>query len=304
MHEEVIAAIARIPILAGIERGRLRVQRLGGLTNRVYRLDHDGGTCVLRIPGEGTETYIDREAEACDATVAAAAGVSAPVLFADPPSGLMVTAHIDGITMNVERFRDTGAVARAGVALRRMHRCGGQFRNRFELFEKIDEYLALVRALGATLPEGYEAVRREADAVRRVLSARPLPRAPCHCDPLAENFIDTGTRMYVVDWEYAGMNDPMWDLGDLSVEAALGPEQDEALLAAYFDGRVPSAERGRMVLYKAMCDLLWTLWGVVQHAHGNPAEDFETYALGRFRRCRALMAEPVFADSLHAVERG
>jgi thiamine kinase-like enzyme len=118
---------------------------------------------------------------------------------------------------------------------------------------------------------------------------------------LCENFLDTGTRLWIVDWEYAGMNDPMWDLGDLSVEGGFDASQDMALLTAYF-GRPPSApDHGRMVIYKAMCDLLWTLWGLIQHANANPADDFLAYANNRFARCKALMATADFAAHVRAV---
>jgi thiamine kinase-like enzyme len=107
--------------------------------------------------------------------------------------------------------------------------------------------------------------------------------------------------MWVVDWEYSGMNDPMWDLGDLSVEAGFDEAQDEEMIAAYF-GRSPRPdERGRIVVYKAMCDLLWTLWGLIQHANQNPVDDFMAYALNRFARCRTLMADPAFAGHVKAV---
>ena len=109
--------------------------------------------------------------------------------------------------------------------------------------------------------------------------------------------------MYVIDYEYSGNNDPMWDLGDLSVEGGFGPEQDAALLAAYFDGDVPSTEASRMVIHKAMCDLLWTLWGVIQHVNENPADDFWAYATGRFERCQALMATSEFGDAVALLPR-
>jgi thiamine kinase-like enzyme len=121
---------------------------------------------------------------------------------------------------------------------------------------------------------------------------------------LAENFLDTGKMVHVIDWEYAGNNDPMWDLGDVSVEAAFGPEQDEVLLEAYFGGKVPTTDRGRMVLYKAMCDLLWTLWGIIQHVNQNPADDFWAYAVNRFERCKKLMGSPDFGRHIQAVIDG
>jgi thiamine kinase-like enzyme len=203
--------------------------------------------------------------------------------------------------MNAERFKDPAAVARSARAFRRMHVCGTPFAGRFELFQMMDGYLELLRRKEARIPEGYAAAQSESEAVRRALARRPPRLAPCHCDPLAENFLDTGDRMYIVDWEYAGNNDPMWDLGDLSVEAGFGPEQDRALIEAYFEGRPPAVEAGRMVLYKAMCDLLWTLWGVIQVVNENPADDFWAYAVNRFERCRRLMATPEFRTSLAAV---
>ena len=140
--------------------------------------------------------------------------------------------------------------------------------------------------------------------MRAALAAHPLPLAPCHCDPLCENFLDTGETMWIVDWEYSGMNDPIWDLGDLSVEAGFGAIQDREMMAAYCDGSVSDAVFGRMVIYKAMCDLLWTLWGLIQHANKNPAEDFWAYAVNRFERCKALMGGDDFGKHLAAVKVG
>jgi thiamine kinase-like enzyme len=94
----------------------------------------------------------------------------------------------------------------------------------------------------------------------------------------------------------------MWDLGDLSVEAGFDPSQDEELLTAYFDGPPAADARARMVIYKAMCDLLWTLWGLIQLANGNPADDFRAYADGRFARCRSLMASTDFVRHLRVLQ--
>ena len=113
----------------------------------------------------------------------------------------------------------------------------------------IDEYLAMLKKLGAQLPDGYHDIVEAAKPVRDALNANPAELAPCHCDPLCENFLDTGTHMWIVDWEYSGMNDPLWDLGDLSVEAGFNDIQDREMMAAYCDGSVPDAVFGRMVIY-------------------------------------------------------
>ena len=298
MQDDIAGIVATIPPLAGFRGEALR---LGGLTNRVYRL----GDHILRIPGAGTEEYIDRGREAVMAGAAAAAGVAPPLVWADPGRGLMVTGFVEGVTLTPQGFRDQpGAPARAAAALARLHRSGAVFPFRFELFAMIDDYLRLLAGKDVALPEGYHDVVAEAGEVRRVLALHPAPLVACHCDPLCENFIDDGRRVWIVDWEYAGMNDPMWDLGDLSVEAQFDEAQEEAVLSAYFGGEAQAPERGRMVIYKAMCDLLWTLWGLIQLANGNPADDFRAYADGRFARCRALMGTAEFARHLSAVARG
>lgn len=298
MDSDVMQVLAGLPAIDGMAGVP---ERLGGLTNRVYRV----GGAVLRLPGAGTAAYIDRRNEGVAARAAAAAGVAPQVLFADPDSGVMVTRALDGVvTMTPEGFASRpGAPARAALALRRLHRSGAVFPARFDLFAMIDSYLSLLDGRDVALPPGYHSVLAEAGAVRAALARAPAPLAPCHCDPLCENFLDDGARMWVVDWEYSGMNDPMWDLGDLAVEARFTPLQEAAMMAAYFDGPPPEADLARMVICKAMCDLLWTLWGLIQLADGNPADDFRAYADARFARCRALMATPAFSLHLGVLQR-
>ncbi len=257
------------------------ITRLGGLTNLVHLVETGDARVIVRIPpGEGTEDYIDRAIEVTNTKAAWRAGVSAEVLFADAGSGDMVTRAIDGIeTMTPALFKSRagGSPERAGKALAKLHNSGETFDFRFELFAMIDEYLKVLSTKDVTLPEGYHAVVKAAEPVKEALAANPARLAPpCHCDPLCENFLDDGKVMWIVDWEYSGMNDPpLWDVGDLSVEAEMDAAQEAALLRGYF-GREPTAEEtGRVVIYKAMCDLLWTLWGgLIQHADDNPAEDF------------------------------
>ena len=290
-------------IIAGIEPIRTYqgpIHRLGGLTNRVYRV----GEHVLRIPGLGTEEYINRSHEAEAATVAANAGVAPQVIYANAASGIMLTRLVqNAVTMSPDAFKSrSGAPARAGQALRKLHTSGGLFPFRFELFAMIDDYLKILSTKDVKLPEGYHAVVREAETIRMLLAKNPTALVPCHCDPLCENFLDVGNIMWIVDWEYAGMNDPMWDLGDLSVEGSFDAAQEAEMLVAYFGGIPSEQDYARLVIYKAMCDLLWTLWGLIQLANGNSADDFRKYADGRFARCKTLMATDGFAGHLKSLD--
>lgn len=301
--DEARSALAAIPELAAYTNAP--ITRLGGLTNRVFRIEAERLLC-LRLPGAGTEEYINRANEAHAARAAAQAGVSPEVIFADAATGVMVTAFLEGAqTMSPALFKSrAGAPRRAGQAFRKLHQSSAPFANRFELFAMIDEYLKYLSTKTVDLPPGYHETVAEAEAIRAALNAHALPIVACHCDPLCENFLDTGERMWIVDWEYSGNNDPMWDLGDLSVEGGFDAAQDEELLLGYFGEPPRPDERGRMVIYKAMCDLLWTLWGLIQHANNNPADDFWAYANNRFARCRALMATPGFAAHVAAVAAG
>ena len=302
MTDELEAARLALRDIPGIgEVGE--IARLGGLTNLVYRVESDGAALCLRLPGKGTEEYIDRKVEKVNAHAAASAGVSPEVLHFDE-AGVMLTRYVeDTVTMDPAAFKArAGAPARAALAFRQLHVSGETFDFRFELFAMIDDYLKILATKDVELPEGYHDVVGEAEAVRAALERNPASLAPCHCDPLCENFLDTGERMWIVDWEYSGMNDPMWDLGDLSVEAGFDEDQEAEMMAAYFDGAPPRDRWGRMVIYKAMCDLLWTLWGLIQHANQNPVDDFWAYSVNRFERCKRLMADPAFETHLKAID--
>jgi thiamine kinase-like enzyme len=271
-------------------------ERLAGLTNLNYRI----GDYVLRISGAGTSEYISRADEEVAARSAAAAGVNAEVLFFDASDGLMVTRFVHGgVTMTAERFRaDTGAIRRAGRAMRQLHTVAEPFANEYRVFDMIDEYKALLLSKSAPMPDGFDDVQADAEIGRAALLANAVPVVPCHCDPLCENLLDTGEQTYLIDYEYGGNNDPMWDLGDFSVEAGFGPEHEAVLLEAYFGGPHPAADAARMVIHKANCDLVWSLWGIIQHVNENPVDDFWAYGVGRFERCKKLMEGDEFKHAI------
>lgn len=293
-------AIERIPELRGADPAS--AVRLAGLTNLNFRIAVDAGTFVIRIPGAGTSEYIDRRAEEVAARSAAAAGVNCEVVFFDASDGLALTRFVEGATtMNPARFTDLGAVARAGHVMRRLHDHAAPFAIDFSLFPVIDDFRRIIDERKASMPVGYDDSSDLVAATRAALEGLTVRLVPSHCDPLCENFLDTGERMFLIDFEYAGNNDPMWDLGDFSVEGEFGPEQDEALLRAYFGGEPSAAEVGRMVAYKAMCDVLWALWGQVQFVNGNPVEDFEAYANRRMDRALRLMRSADYPGHLAAI---
>jgi thiamine kinase-like enzyme len=301
------AALARVPFFGNVQQRGLKIKRLGGgLTNVSYKVTVGGAAYALRLAGEGTSDYIDRVAEEHNARVAAESGINAEVIFFDATDGTMVTRFVEGISMNAgDGFgRDSGAPVRAARALKRVHSLGRVFKSRFDVFAAIDGYLDLLRGWRTPLPEDYYEVGKRARAVRLALEMSPVALVPCHNDPWPGNLLDADGRIYLIDWEYSGMNDPMWDLADLSVEAGFGPEQDRAMMEAYHGTGLSPALCSRLEVYKAMSDLYWSVWGVVQHAKDNPAEDFWSYGLERLGRSKARMSGADFGWHLSVVRTG
>jgi thiamine kinase-like enzyme len=305
--ERLYDALERVPLFRNVRREDIKLELLGGaLTNVCYKVTTGGGAYVLRLAGEGTSDYIDRAAEKHNARVASEAGVNAEVIFFDATDGTMVTRFVEGVCMNAgDGFcRDSGAPVRAARALKRVHTLGRLFRSRFDVFAAIDGYLDLLHGWRTPVPEDYYKVGRGARAVRMALEAFPAALVPCHNDPWPGNLLDADGRIYLIDWEYSGMNDPLWDIAALSVEARFGPEQDRTMMEAYYGARLSPVLYSRLELYKAMSDLHWSVWGIVQHAKGNPAEDFRSYGLERLGRSKARMSSADFSRHLSVVRTG
>lgn len=289
-----------------VDPGSLPLLPMDGMTNRNYKITVGAADYVVRIPGEGTEDYVDRKADEQAARITSEVGVNAPLVHYDSAAGIQITRFIDGCrTLRTPgALDDPESLRRAARAFHRLHTCGRVFLNRFDEKVVAAGYMDVLRQKGARLPDGYERVQRDAESIRAALAGAPL--APCHNDPAPENLVDTGSRVYILDWEFGGNNDPFWDLGDFSVESDLTPAQDAIFLEAYL-GRAPRPhESGRMKVWKSLVFLLWTLWGLLQEVNRNPRPayhfaSYRDYAMDRFTRCQSIMTAPDFATLLAAV---
>ena len=268
----------------------------GGITNHNAKVLLPGEPpYVLRVAGRDTELLgIDRKTEH-EATLAAAALAVGPevVRFVEP-EGWLVTRFIEGATPPVELMREPDMLARVAAALRAFHD-GPEISGRFDSFRVVETYREIARDRGGTVPDECKWAHELSAKIERVRGdASPKP---CHNDLLNANFLDDGERLRIVDWEYAGMGDPFFDLANFSINHELGPEERESLLRAY-SGEVRREDTRALELMRFMSDFREAMWGVVQSAVSALDFDFPAYATEHFERLRRTAHEPSFEEAL------
>jgi thiamine kinase-like enzyme len=271
----------------------------GGITNHNFRARFGGREVVVRLPGNDTELLgSDRTGEHQANALAAAAGVAPEVVAHLEDPVVLVTAFVEGPTMESPELREPGALAEVGAALRRVHGCG-TIKARFDAFRLVEDYAAATRARGGTVPEGYERAHAAAARMSSAPAFRDEPAVLCHDDLLPANFIATPAGIRIVDWEYAGMGNRWFDLGNFAVNNELGPAEEEAFLSAYLgnaylgaaepEAPPAPADLAALRLMRLMSDFREAMWGVVQVAISDLDFDFAGYATRHFDRLLAAV---------------
>ncbi len=290
--------IAAIPDWAD---GMVSVEPIAaGLTNTNHRVVAAGTPYFVRIPGAATELLaVDRANELHNTRAAADAGVSPRVAYSLPEWDVFVLDWVEGRTMSNEAFQAPGEPERIAAALRRLH-AGPRFRDDFDMFRLSERYLALVDERSIPIPDGYRAHLDRIPPIEEALAAHPLPSVPCHNDLLADNYLDDGARLWIVDFEYSGNGDPTFELGNTAQELGFDESRQEALCAAYFGTATP-ALLARMRLQMIMSDVGWTLWAAIQAAISTIDFDFSGWADERWSRAAAMLDGPDLEAWLRAV---
>jgi thiamine kinase-like enzyme len=268
----------------------------GGITNRNFEVGLAGGDhVVLRIGGKDTELLgIDRRAEHQASLAAARLGIAPDVVAFVEPEGYLVTRFVTGRPAGIEVLR--GRLGEIATLLRRFHD-GPAIPSRFDSFRVVEAYASTAAAHGVAVPAAYERAKRTADAIEaRRAGQRPVP---CHNDLLNANFIDDGRRLWLVDWEYAGMGDVFFDLANFAVNHELGDEANRELLDAYFGG-VHGGDLAALRMMRFMSDFREAMWGVVQQGISDLDFDFAAYADEHFARLERTAADPGFGEALAA----
>ena len=305
LRDELVAALQRVPEIAGRELTLTALS--GGITNRNFLIAAAGTAdrWVIRLAGNDTHLLgISREVEHAATVAAAGVGVGPEVAAFIRPEGYLVTRFIVGSPVSDEAVHQPRTIERVADSIRRVHG-GPAIPGLFIPLRIAEAYLALAAARGVSEPAGWGRAAAIGRQVERALLDAPLPMAPCHNDLLNANFIDDGKRIRIVDWEYAGMGDPFFDLGNFSVNHGLTAQEDTHLLAAYDQSDAPAASRlARLALMRVVSDFREAMWGVLQQGISTLDVDFVEYADEHFARMAAHAAEPRFVAALTEVAGG
>ena len=263
-----------------------QIRRMGGLTNQTYHVTMSGGEeYVVRLPGEGTEAMINREHERVSTQLAVDLGVDAPMLHFGK-DGTKVTRYIpNAITMSAGTIGSEEHLRQVAEIFRTLHGCGRDTGVPFEVFDMAASYEKIIEDLHVDMFDDYASIKLQVMQIKAWVDNRfDIPKVPCHNDPLCENWVEGDGRMYLIDWEYAGMNDGMWDIADVSIEAGLDAAADELLLKHYL-GHTPDNDRMlHFCASKIYVDYLWTLWAKTRVPFdGQPMED---WAVERYSRMK------------------
>jgi thiamine kinase-like enzyme len=269
----------------------------GGITNHNVKVELDGETYVLRVAGKDTNLLgIDRSVELEATRAAAALGIGPEVVDFVEPEGWLVTRFIGGAIPSVEEMREPRTIERVGRALRAFHD-GPAIPGAFDAFRVVEVYRDTALSRGGDVPAAYEWAHDVAARIEgRRAGAVPVP---CHNDLLNANFLDDGTAIRIVDWEYAGMGDRFFDLANFSINHELAEDERDALFRAYA-GDVRAEDVAALELMRFMSDFREAMWGVVQRAVSTLDFDFEAYAREHFERLERTAAEPKFRAALGA----
>jgi thiamine kinase-like enzyme len=275
----------------------------GGITNRNYRASFGGREYVIRIPGKDTGLLgIDRAAEAIANRAAASVGVAPPVAATLTDPAAFVTEFIEGRAVDARELRSAESLAVVAGALKAVHGLDVAFKTDFSAYRVVDAYASTTSERGGSIPGRFGEARSCAERIERALTGSEHEPVPCHNDLLAANFILAGERIFIVDWEYAGMGNRYFDLANFAVNNELGEGAEETLLGEYFGATPTPAQLASLRLMRFMSDFREAMWGVVQQVVSDLDFDFADYADRHFDRLSETMADNRFRQWLEEAE--
>ena len=259
------------------------IMQIGGMSNKNFKVTKGKLEYVLRVPGNGSEGMVVRSNEEQNSMQACKMGINPPIRYFNAKTGIKLADFVKNAeTLNGATIQRPSSMKKIVKIFQTLHHSHVRFGNEFNVFNEIRNYERLLEECNGTMYEGYEDHREKVLRLEDYLNKLGVSIKPCHNDLVAENFLkaEDGT-IYLIDWEYSGMNDPMWDIAALFLENNFSEENQDYFLSHYFNGNEPENARKKIFVYQILMDWLWSLWTVIKEAQGD---DFGTYCVDRYTR--------------------
>ena len=262
---------------------KAEVVQIGGMSNKNFRIGLNGKSYVLRVPGNGSDGMVDRAFEEFNSLEGSKLGINPPVRYFNAKTGIKLVDYVEEAeTLNAATIQRHENMKKIATIYHNLHYSHVRLKNEFNIFREIEKYDMLLEKAGATMYEGWEDVREQVMSLETRLNNLGVDLHPCHNDAVPENFLKAkdGT-IYLIDWEYSGMNDPMADFAALFLESEFSTENQDYVLTQYFNGSIPENAYEKILCYQILWDYLWAQWTVIKEAKGD---DFGTYGNDRYQR--------------------
>ena len=259
------------------------VIQIGGMSNKNFRVNFKGRSYVLRVPGNGSDGMVERSNEEFNAIEGCKMGVNPEIRYFDAKTGIKLADYVENAeTLNAATIQRHDNLRKIAEIYHKIHDAHVRLKNEFNLFQEIEKYDKLLQKVGASMYEGWDEFKPKVMSLETRLNAIGIEMTPCHDDAVPENFIkaEDGT-IYLIDWEYSGMNDPMADFAALFLESEFPEESQDYFLDKYFSGNVPAGIKERILCYEILWDALWAQWTVIKEAAGDA---FGSYGIDRYKR--------------------
>lgn len=282
-------------IFPNVDVGSAEIIQIGGMSNKNFKVLFNGCEYVLRVPGNGSEGMVDRSNEEFNAIEGCKMGVSPTIRYFNPQTGVKLADFIvNAETLNAATIQRHDNMRKVAEIYRKLHNSQIRLKNEFNIFHEIEKYDILLQRANAVMYTGWEDVREKVMALEGYLNEMGVNLCACHNDAVPENFIkaEDGT-LYLIDWEYSGVNDPMADFAALFLESEFSEENQDFVLKHYYQGDIPPNTYEKIKCYMILWDYLWSQWTVIKEACGD---DFGTYGIDRFNRAKANL-ELIEADT-------
>lgn len=274
---------------SGVDESELqKIEPAGGMTNSNFYVKTSKQRYILRIPGKCTETMISRENEKVNGKLGYLLGLNVDTVYFDENSGVKISVYIPNAqTMTGSTARLEKNMKKTARLLSKLHQSEFELKGRFNVFDEFVKYLNIMKENHVQPYSRFDEAVLAMDELKLEMERLGWNLQPCHCDLVAENFIkDEEGRMYLIDWEYAGSNDPMWDLASHFIECGFSESEEELFESYYRDEPLSKVELRKIELFKITQDFLWSAWTMAKEAQG---ESFGTYGVDRLNRGLALL---------------